>query len=95
MSLPLAEAATNPGLGVAIFTLGGLAGAVFYLPFKKVKQWAWESYWMIYAVAGLVVVPLVLALATSPNACAALRNTPGTGAWLLLLCAARCGASAA
>jgi len=25
--------------------LGGLAGAVFYLPFKKVKNWAWESYW--------------------------------------------------
>ena len=35
MSLPLAEAATNPSLGVFIFTLGGLAGAVFYLPFRK------------------------------------------------------------
>ena len=35
----------NPALGVLIFVLGGLAGAVFYLPFKKVKNWAWESYW--------------------------------------------------
>ena len=33
--LALAE---NPALGIMIFTLGGLAGAVFYLPFKKVKN---------------------------------------------------------
>jgi L-rhamnose-H+ transport protein len=68
--------ATNPMLGVAIFTLGGLAGAVFYLPFKKVKQWAWESYWLVYAVVGLVVVPWALALSTSPNALAVLAQSP-------------------
>lgn len=72
-----AEATTNPSLGVMIFTLGGLAGAVFYLPFKKVRGWAWESYWMIYAVAGLVVVPWVLALATSPNVLKVLSQAPG------------------
>jgi hypothetical protein len=27
--------AVNPALGFIIFMLGGLAGAVFYLPFKK------------------------------------------------------------
>ena len=84
MSLPLAEAATNPSLGVVIFTLGGLAGAVFYLPFKKVKEWSWESYWMIYAIAGLVVVPLVLALATSPNVFTVLGDTPAQRTCLLL-----------
>ncbi len=47
-----ADIISNPPLGIMIFTLGGLAGAVFYLPFKKVKNWAWESYWMIYAVVG-------------------------------------------
>jgi L-rhamnose-H+ transport protein len=67
----------NPGLGVVIFCLGGLAGAVFYLPFKKVKNWAWESYWMIYAVVGLVLVPWVLAFSTSPNVLAVLRQAPG------------------
>lgn len=67
---------TNPALGVTIFALGGLAGAVFYLPFKKVKNWAWESYWMIYAIAGLIVVPWVLALSTSPNVLAVLRQSP-------------------
>jgi L-rhamnose-H+ transport protein len=66
----------NPAVGVMIFVLGGLAGAIFYLPFKKVKSWAWESYWMVYAVFGLVVVPWVLALTTSPNVLNVLRETP-------------------
>lgn len=66
----------NPALGVMIFVLGGLAGAVFYLPFKKVKNWAWESYWMIYAIVGLIVVPWVLALLTSPNIFGVLSAAP-------------------
>ena len=36
-----APVASNAMLGVVICALGGLAGAVFYLPFKKVKNWAW------------------------------------------------------
>lgn len=91
MSLLLADASTNSALGVMIFMLGGLAGATFYLPFKKVKNWAWESYWMIYAVAGLLVVPLVLALATSPNACTVLRNTPPEILLYCYLCGAMWG----
>jgi len=59
--------ASAPATGVLLFMLGGLAGAIFYLPFKKVRNWAWESYWLIYAVVGLVLVPWVLAFLTSPN----------------------------
>lgn len=72
------DVTTNPSLGVLIFTLGGLAGAVFYLPFKKVRNWAWESYWMIYAVAGLVLVPWILAIVKSPNVFSVLSQAPGT-----------------
>src|SRR5208283_5594982 len=69
-----AQATTNPALGVLIFALGGLAGAVFYLPFKKVKNWAWESYWLVYAVVGLVVVPWALAFVVSPKVCGILSG---------------------
>ncbi|HOX58811.1 MAG TPA: L-rhamnose/proton symporter RhaT [Candidatus Paceibacterota bacterium] len=85
------EATTNPALGVVIFALGGLAGAVFYLPFKKVKNWAWESYWFIYAVAGLIVVPWVLALITSPNVTSVLKQAPGKELWYCYLCGAAWG----
>jgi L-rhamnose-H+ transport protein len=81
----------NPALGVAIFALGGLAGAVFYLPFKRVQKWAWESYWMIYAVAGLVVVPWALAFTTSPNVCAVLKAAPANELAKCYLCGAMWG----
>ncbi|HPA19465.1 MAG TPA: L-rhamnose/proton symporter RhaT [Verrucomicrobiae bacterium] len=86
-----AETTTNPSLGVLIFTLGGLAGAVFYLPFKKVQKWAWESYWMIYAVAGLVLVPWILALTTSPNVFKVLSQAPGGQIVKCFMCGAMWG----
>ncbi len=75
---PTLELTSNPPLGVFLYALGGLAGAVFYLPFKKVKSWAWESYWMIYAVFGLVIVPWALALLVSPNIVPVLKASPGS-----------------
>lgn len=69
--------ATNPAVGMVLFTLGGLAGAVFALPFKKVKGWAYESYWMFYAIFGLVVFPWILALMTVPNLAEVLKQAPG------------------
>jgi L-rhamnose-H+ transport protein len=69
--------ATNPAMGMILFTLGGLAGAVFALPFKRVKSWAYESYWLFYAIFGLVVFPWILALLTVPNLLDVLRNAPG------------------
>lgn len=83
--------AINPPLGILIFMLGGLAGATFYLPFKKVRQWAWESYWFIYAITGLVVVPWLLAFATSPNLLAVLQAAPRGEVFYCFLCGAAWG----
>ena len=47
--------------------LGGVAGATFALPFRGIKEMRYESYWMVYAVVGLVLFPLALALATCPG----------------------------
>ncbi len=82
---------TSPALGILIFTLGGLAGAVFYLPLTKVKQWAWESYWLVYALFGLIVVPWVLAFATTPNLLAVLGKAPSGELTRIFLCGAAWG----
>ncbi|MDP9230068.1 MAG: rhamnose/proton symporter RhaT, partial [Bacteroidota bacterium] len=34
-------------LGVIFHFIGGFASGSFYMPFKKIKKWAWESYWII------------------------------------------------
>jgi L-rhamnose-H+ transport protein len=83
--------AVNPAVGTLIFVLGGLAGAVFYLPFKKVKNWAWESYWFIYALFGLIIVPWVLAYCTSPNVLSVLTAAPPKALGYCFLCGAMWG----
>ena len=67
-----------------LFALGGLAGATFALPFRKVKGFSYESYWLVYAVFGLVVFPLALAFATVPGLARVLADTP---AKTILACA--------
>ena len=86
-----ASAAANPALGVLMFAIGGLAGAVFYLPFRKVKGWAWESYWFLFAVLGLLVVPWLLAFATSPNVISVLKVAPGKELGYCFVCGAMWG----
>jgi L-rhamnose-H+ transport protein len=81
----------NAPLGIVIFMFGGLAGAVFYLPFKKVKGWAWESYWLVYAFFGLVLVPWALAFAMSPNLLAVLNAAPKKELAYCVLCGAAWG----
>jgi len=82
---------TNPALGITIFVMGGLAGAVFYLPLKNVKKWAWESYWLFYALFALLIVPMTLAFIKSPNTLAVLQNAPSKELWYCYLCGAAWG----
>ena len=57
----------NATVGTIMCALGGVAGATFALPFRGIKGMKYESYWMVYAVFGLVLFPLALALATCPG----------------------------
>ncbi|MDX9866907.1 MAG: L-rhamnose/proton symporter RhaT [Kiritimatiellia bacterium] len=77
--------AANPAMGMAFCVLGGLAGAVFALPFKQVRGWAYESYWLVYAIFGLLLFPWLLAWATVPNLREVLRGAPAP---VTLLCLA-------
>ncbi len=85
------QTTTNPALGITIFVMGGLAGAVFYLPLKNVKQWAWESYWLFYALFALLIVPIALALLKSPNTFSVLQAAPSKEVWYCYLCGAAWG----
>jgi L-rhamnose-H+ transport protein len=51
----------NPLLGVLFHAIGGFAAGTFYLPFKGVRKWAWESYWLVGGFFSWIVAPLFAA----------------------------------
>jgi L-rhamnose-H+ transport protein len=52
----------NPLLGVFFHWLGGLASGSFYVPFRRVKIWAWETYWLVGGFFSWIIMPWFLAL---------------------------------
>ena len=42
-------------LGVIFHLIGGFASGSFYMPYSKVRGWAWESYWIIGGSAGVLI----------------------------------------
>jgi L-rhamnose-H+ transport protein len=40
--------------------LGGLASGSFYVPFRRVKGWAWETYWLVGGFFSWIMVPWIL-----------------------------------
>jgi len=73
---------TNPFLGVFFHWLGGLASGSFYVPYKGVKKWAWEVYWLVGGFFSWIICPWLLALAMTQNALGAIwQQSWGTLWW--------------
>lgn len=54
-------------LGVLFHFLGGFASGSFYMPYKKVKGWSWESFWIVGGLFSWLIVPPLAAYLTIPN----------------------------
>ena len=66
----------NPFLGVFLHAVGGLAAGSFYIPYKGVRGWAWESYWLVGGVLSWIVAPWVVASLTAPDLLGVLSDAP-------------------
>lgn len=66
----------NPLVGVIYHWIGGLASASCYLPYRGLKRWAWEVYWIVQGVASWLVAPLFFGLLVIPNAGQVLHSVP-------------------
>lgn len=52
----------TPVLGIPLHWLGGLASGSFYVPYRAVKKWSWETYWLLGGIFSWIICPLVFAL---------------------------------
>src|SRR5215831_10500737 len=65
----------NVILGVIFHFIGGFASGSFYIPFKRVKGWHWESYWIIGGLFSWLIVPPLAAWLTVPCFADFIRHT--------------------
>lgn len=68
----------NPFLGVFFHWLGGLASGSFYVPYRMVKKWAWEVYWLVGGFFSWIITPWILAFLNTNDLLAVLREAPGS-----------------
>lgn len=50
----------NPVLGVFLHWLGGLASASFYVPYRGVRRWSWETYWLVGGLFSWIIAPWLI-----------------------------------
>lgn len=66
----------NPFLGVFFHWLGGLASGSFYVPYKGVKKWSWETYWLVGGFFSWIICPSLLALVLTKDPYGAISSQP-------------------
>lgn len=53
-------------IGLLIIAVGSFCQSSSYVPIKKVKEWSWESFWLVQGVFAWLVFPLLGALLAVP-----------------------------
>ena len=70
--------AANPVIGVVYHWLGGLASGSFYVPYKGVKRWAWETYWLAGGFFSWIIAPWIIAGFLTRDLLAVLHEAPAS-----------------
>jgi L-rhamnose-H+ transport protein len=81
----------NPLLGVVFHWLGGLASGSFYVPYKGVKKWSWETFWLAGGMFSWFIAPWIGALLLSHDLIGVLKETKPYDFWMTYLMGALWG----
>ena len=81
----------NPLLGVVYHWLGGLCSGTFYVPYKGVRKWSWETFWLAGGIFSWLICPWIGALALSQDLLAVLHETSSYTFWMTYLMGALWG----
>jgi L-rhamnose-H+ transport protein len=57
----------NLALGVILHWIGGLAAASFYIPYRAVQRWSWETYWLVGGFFSWIVAPSLIGALLVPD----------------------------
>ena len=54
-------------IGLIIIAIGAFCQSSCYVPINKIKDWSWESYWIVQGVFAWLLLPFLGALLAVPS----------------------------
>ncbi|MBQ8650473.1 MAG: hypothetical protein IJ483_04465 [Flavobacteriales bacterium] len=54
-------------IGLLIIAVGSFGQSSSYVPINKIKQWSWESFWLVQGVFAWIVFPYMGAMLAVPE----------------------------
>ncbi|MGO8838284.1 MAG: L-rhamnose/proton symporter RhaT [Limisphaerales bacterium] len=71
----------NPFLGVFLHWLGGLASGSFYVPYRGVKKWSWETYWLVGGFFSWIICPSLFAYFMTNHLVGVIKQQSASTLW--------------
>ena len=68
----------NPFLGVVFHWLGGLASGSFYVPYRFVRKWSWETYWLTGGFFSWIIAPWLMGMIMTRDLPAVISEAPAS-----------------
>ena len=75
-------------IGLIIIAVGAFCQSSCYVPINKIKDWSWESYWIVQGVFAWLLLPLFGAFLAVPEGhclCELITDTPSFNIWMTIL----------
>lgn len=75
-------------IGLIIIAVGAFCQSSCYVPINKIKDWSWESYWIVQGVFAWLLLPLLgafLAVPEGHSLCELITRSPSFNIWMTVL----------
>ena len=75
-------------IGLLIIAIGAFCQSSCYVPINKIKDWSWESYWIVQGVFAWLLLPLLGAMLAVPEGyslCGLFSMTNSFNLWMTIL----------
>lgn len=69
-------------LGIIYHFIGGFSSASFYVPYNRVKQWAWGTYWIVLGFVAWMIMPVFGGYLVSTDLWGILIEASSSSRWM-------------
>lgn len=71
--------------GILLIAIGSFASSIYYLPLKKLKNWSWETGWIVQGLFAWIIGPWVVAMLTVPHLFEIIGQSPASSIYMPIL----------